>query len=230
MTAVAVIVAGGSGSRFGGDTPKQYLVLGGRPMLELTLSRFMAASSIRSIVVVVAADRVAALQAELPRHFTKVQQVVAGGATRQDSMACGVMALAVEPDTIVAVHDAARPFIFPETIDACVTAARQHGAAIVALNARDTIKQIDTAHVITKTIPRETIWQAQTPQAFRCELLQRAIKHARETGVQGTDEAALVEALGVPVMVVPGHPWNIKVTTPDDMVLAEAINQRIADA
>lgn len=227
MTAVAVIVAGGMGSRFGGETPKQYLSVGGRPMLELTLSRFMAATSIYSMIVVVAADRVAALQAELPRRFPKVQWVVAGGATRQDSMVCGVASLSVAPDTIVVVHDAARPFIFPQTIDACVAAARQHGAAIVALNARDTIKQVDTAHVITATIPRETIWLAQTPQAFRCELLQRACKHARENGLSGTDEAALVEALGVPVMVVPGHPWNIKVTTPDDMVLAEAINQRI---
>lgn len=221
--AVAVIVAAGSGSRFGGAVPKQFATLGGRPLLEVTLSRFSQATRIDDMVVVAAADRVADLAATLPARFPRLRAVVAGGTTRQESVAAGVQAAGA--CGVLVVHDAARPLIAPELIDRCVMQAAAEGACIVALSACDTIKLVRDGAIV-ETLPRESIWQAQTPQAFHATLLCRALEHARLHGISGTDEAALVEALGVRVTVVPGSARNLKVTTAEDLMLAEALVQQ----
>ncbi len=223
MYTTAIIAAGGSGTRCGGDAPKQYQCVAGRPLLEITLSQFEAAQSITNIILVVSADRVAFMQDQLTNRFPKVRDVVAGGASRQESVARGVRALAADACDIVVVHDAARPLIAPALIDACVAAATESGAAIVALPARDTIKLVRDDAWIERTLPRETVWHAQTPQAFRYELFLRALAHAEKTGFVGTDEAALLENFGERVRVVCGEPWNIKITTPEDFKIAEAI-------
>lgn len=220
---VAVIVAAGSGSRFGGAVPKQFAMLGGRPLLEVTLSRFAQATRIDDMVVVVAKERVAELAAALPARFPRLRTVVAGGATRQESVAAGV--LAAGACGVLVVHDAARPLIAPELIDRCIMQAAAHGACIVALPAHDTIKLVRDSAIV-ETVPRESIWQAQTPQAFHAALLCRALENARQHGISGTDEAALVEALGVRVTVVPGSTRNIKVTTAEDLIVAEALVQQ----
>lgn len=221
--AVAIIVAGGSGARFGGDVPKQYVSLAGRTILEWSVARFEAAASIDRIVVVVAEDRVAEVQVLLCGKFSKSITIVSGGAQRQDSMARGLAAAAADDDTVVAVHDAARPLVTPQVIDACVARAAADGAAIVATPARDTIKRsADGAH-IGATLPRTEIFLAQTPQAARAGLLRQAIAAAQASGASLTDEAGLLEAIGVRVALVVGPATNIKITTPDDVIIAAAL-------
>jgi 2-C-methyl-D-erythritol 4-phosphate cytidylyltransferase len=222
MSAIAIIPAAGSGRRFGGSIPKQYCLLGGRSILDLVLERFEAATSIDGVILVVEAARVAKVDAETAQRYSKVQKVIAGGATRQASVACGVRAIDGSCGC-VAVHDAARPFVSAAVIDQSVAAATQHGAAIVALPARDTMKLVRDGATIAETIPRESMWHAQTPQVVQYELMLRAIAYAETHGVTGTDEASLIEAMGESVAVVTGHAWNVKITTPEDMVVAQAI-------
>lgn len=221
--AVAIIVAGGSSARFGGAVPKQFVPIAGRTILEWSVARFESAPSIGRIVVVVAADRVVEVEALLRKKFFKVTAVVAGGAQRQDSMACGLVAAAVSDDTVVAVHDAARPLVTPAVIDACVARAAADGAAIVAMPSRDTVKHVVDGISIVRTIPRNEIYLAQTPQAVRAGLLRQAIAAAQTSGAQWTDEAGMLETIGVRVTVVAGPPTNFKITTLDDLQMAEAL-------
>jgi 2-C-methyl-D-erythritol 4-phosphate cytidylyltransferase len=156
--------------------------------------------------------------------FGQRVHVVEGGDSRQESVVHALNALSAEPDDIVLVHDAVRPLIDTATIERTIDAVAEHGAAIVALPAVDTIKQVErTAHgaIITSTIPREFIVQAQTPQGFRFGLLQKAMSEAVEDGFVGTDEASVVERAGIPVAVVHGSQVNLKITQPGDIELAE---------
>lgn len=227
MRATAVLLAAGSGTRFGNHVPKQYLLLGGRAILEHALRRFEAAQSIEQIVLVVAPDLVEGTLARYQRTFSKLRYVVRGGARRQDSMAAGLAVLtAVSDETVIAVHDVARPLIRSALIDECVTVAAARGGCIVALPAQDTIKSVAANGLIERTVPRETVWLAQTPQAFPLGLLRKAVMLAQQGAVTVTDEAAMVEALGAPVAVVRGDVANIKITTPTDLVMAEAVLAR----
>lgn len=222
MRAIAVIPAAGLGTRFGGDVPKQYTLLQGLPLYEHTLARISAAETLSGVIVVVAAECVAQFRDVLPKKFPKVLRVVAGGATRQASVANGFWAIDGACD-VVAVHDMARPLVTPALIDRCVEVAAQCGAAILATPASDTVKQVRAGERVDATLPREMIWLAQTPQAVRCELFQRALAHADATGLVGTDESALVEAIGERVMIVVSNKWNVKITTPEDLVVADAL-------
>jgi 2-C-methyl-D-erythritol 4-phosphate cytidylyltransferase len=221
---VALVPAAGRGLRMGGSVPKQFLSLGGEPLIVQSLRTLQAASVVDQIVLAVPRADVEYCADEIvSRHrFTKVTKVVAGGAERQDSVR---YALAQVPsDTeIVLIHDAVRPFVTLRMIAEVVAAARKEGAAIIALPMRDTVKQVRTDGTIERTVDRTPLWLAQTPQAFRLDWIDVAHKKAHAEGIRATDDAFLVEWLGHSVAVVEGSGENIKVTRPEDMVIGEAI-------
>ena len=223
---VAIIPAAGSGSRLGGQIPKQFLELGGAPILAHTISRFIECDDISAIAVALPADRLDEFRARnRGARIVKPIYYVNGGAERSDSILNALEAVAELQPEIVAVHDAVRPFVTPAQISAVIAKAKEVGAAILALPATDTIKEVE-AGLIQRTIDRRRIWRAQTPQAFRYELLMRANLEARAAGLPSaltTDDSLLVERLGAPVAVVEGSPNNIKITTPEDLILAETL-------
>jgi 2-C-methyl-D-erythritol 4-phosphate cytidylyltransferase len=180
---------------------------------------------VKAIYVAVRKTEIERVRAQASEHgFAEQVHVVEGGDSRQESVVHALNALPAEADDIVLVHDAVRPLIDKATIERTIEAVAEHGAAIVALPAVDTIKQVErTAHgaIITSTIPREFIVQAQTPQGFRFGLLQKAMRDAVEDGFLGTDEASVVERAGLPVAVVHGSQVNLKITQPGDIELAE---------
>ena len=232
MHVVAIIAAGGRGQRLGSPTPKQFLELAGRPVLQRTVEAFLASAVVHEVVVVLPPDAAA----EPPAYLcgtTKPLQIVGGGARRQDSVANGFAAVEDRADVIV-IHDAARPFVSAGLIERTVRAAAEDGAAIAALPARDTVKQgerigqgDEARWVVQATIPRETVFLAQTPQAFRREVLRDAIAAGR-AGVEVTDEAMLAEHAGHRVRLVAGEPANLKITTPDDLAFARGVLEREA--
>jgi 2-C-methyl-D-erythritol 4-phosphate cytidylyltransferase len=215
----AIIVAAGSGTRFGGETPKQFIEIGGKPLLVHTLECFERSPAIDSVILVLAADRVTEFSRLVGIYgIRKVERIVAGGSTRAESVANGLDA-ASPACTIVAVHDGARPLVSGDDIGATVRAAEEFGAACLTARVTDTIKQV-SGGVIKSTVDRAALRRALTPQAFRFELLRRAFQDADLTDA-ATDECYLVEQLGVAIKVVEGSPRNIKVTTPDDLAIAE---------
>ncbi len=238
MRVFVILPAAGLGTRMvttaapGRQLPKQFLELAGVPILIHTLRAFARVPAVSAIYVAVRASeraRLAGLLDEYGELAGKVQ-VVEGGDTRQESVSNALRALAAtaavdeQQEDIILVHDAVRPLISPRLIERTIEAVALHGAAIVALPATDTIKQVErTAHGarVTATIPRECIVQAQTPQGFRRSLLERAFAEAEAEGFLGTDEASIVERAGMEVAVVPGSPANMKVTQPGDLELAE---------
>jgi 2-C-methyl-D-erythritol 4-phosphate cytidylyltransferase/2-C-methyl-D-erythritol 2,4-cyclodiphosphate synthase len=219
---VAIIAAGGQGSRLGAGAPKQLLEIGGRTMLDRSVAAFDGHPRVAALVVALPA----AMLADPPPCLgacTKPVQLVAGGERRQDSVARAFEA--IDPGTdVVVVHDAARPFVDAATIDRTIDAAVESGAAIAALPSRDTVKLArgDAGGAcVDETIPRERVWLAQTPQAFRREVLAAAIALGARGG-SGTDEAALAEQAGHMVRLVEGDARNIKITTRTDLELARA--------
>jgi 2-C-methyl-D-erythritol 4-phosphate cytidylyltransferase len=212
-----------------GPQPKQFLALDGIPILIHSLRAFAAVARVSAIYVAVRPSEIERVEAQIADYaaeygFAGRVQVVAGGNHRQESVSNALAALPAQPDDIVLVHDAVRPLIDAATIDRTIDAVIEHGAAIVGLPAVDTIKQVErTAHgaLITSTIPREFIVQAQTPQGFRFGLLQSAFAEAMADGFVGTDEASVVERAGHPVAVVHGSQVNLKITQQSDLELAE---------
>jgi 2-C-methyl-D-erythritol 4-phosphate cytidylyltransferase len=217
--AFGIVVAAGRSVRMGG-TDKMFAPLAGRPLLAWTLRAFKNCDGIDRVVLVVAPgalDRARALVQEW--RFTNVADIVAGGAERRDSVRAG-LDVAVGA-AIVAVHDGARPLVTPDLIAQGVALARQSGAAICAVPSRDTVKQAEgDPPLVRSTIDRASAWLAQTPQCFERELLLRA--HEQPPS-DATDDASLVEALGQGVRLYEGAFWNMKVTTPDDITVAEAL-------
>ncbi len=215
----AIIVAAGTGSRFGGETPKQFLEIGGKPLLVHAIGRFESSSEIKAIVVVLAHDRVTEYSEYLRGSgITKLRAVVAGGATRAASVQNGLHAIDWNCP-VVAVHDGARPLVTADEIDRTVRAAAEHGAACLATTVTDTIKEVSDG-LIEGTIDRATLRRALTPQAFRKEILEMAFSGV-DLSESVTDECFLVERIGIEIAVVEGSPRNIKVTTPDDLRIAE---------
>ena len=224
MHVTAIIAAGGSGRRLGAALPKQLLEIGGRTILERSVAAFASHPRITDVIVAVPAELAAAPPAWLGRY--ERVQVVEGGARRQDSVAAAFDRVAPVAD-VVLVHDAARPFVSAELIARCIDGAERFGGAIAALPVVDTVKRVESgvdAPVIRGTVPRESIYLAQTPQAFRRDVLRDAIAAGR-AGVEGTDEAALAEHAGHAVRVVAGDPANVKITTSADL---EQAHQRLA--
>ena len=181
---------------------------------------------VRRIVVVVAAEREALCRELLHTHGPWPQPiaVVHGGAERQDSVWNGLAALETHCE-IVAIHDAARPFISVEAIQRSIEAAAETGSAVVATPVRDTIKRADAQHTIRETVSRHDLWLAQTPQTFQVGVIRAAHQWAQQRGIVGTDDATLVEQMGRPVRIVPGDALNFKIATPDDLALAQAVLQ-----
>ncbi|MGB6191309.1 MAG: 2-C-methyl-D-erythritol 4-phosphate cytidylyltransferase [Terracidiphilus sp.] len=225
MQVFAILPAAGLGTRMAGPEPKQFLALGGIPILIHSLRAFASAKRVTTIYVAVRRSQIKRVEAQVDQFgFTGRVRVVEGGDNRQESVAHALAALPAGPDDIVLVHDAVRPLIDAATIDRTIDAVIEHGAAIVGLPAVDTIKQVRrTAHgaEVTSTIPREFIVQAQTPQGFRFELLKKAFAEATANGFVGTDESSVVERAGLPVAVVAGSQVNLKITQPGDLALAE---------
>ncbi len=205
--------------------PKQFLELNGKPILVLTVRAFLQVPAITRIFVAVRNSEMQRVESQLSEHgLSGKVTVVEGGDTRQDSVHNAMKALHAGDEDIVLVHDAVRPLIDAATIERTIESVEHHHAAIVAVPAVDTIKQVErTADgaIITSTIPRERIVLAQTPQGFRFRLLRQAMESAELDGFVGTDEASLVERLGIDVAVVPGSPRNFKITQPGDLALAE---------
>lgn len=208
-----------------GPQPKQFLALDGAPILIHSLRAFAAVEQVTAIYVAVRKTEVERVEAQIAEYgFAGKAKVVEGGDSRQESVAHALAALPAADDDIVLVHDAVRPLIDAATIARTIEAVAEHGAAIVGVPAIDTIKQVErTAHgaLVTSTIPREFIVQAQTPQGFRYKILKQAFAEAAADEFQGTDEASLVERAGAPVAVVHGSPTNLKITHAGDLELAE---------
>jgi 2-C-methyl-D-erythritol 4-phosphate cytidylyltransferase len=216
----AILVAGGRGRRFGGDVAKQFQLLAGVPLLVWSARRMATIAGLTRLIVVAARDEHARCRAllaplALPLH------VADGGEERQHSVASGVAALGADA-VIVVVDDAVRPLVEPAAIAACIAAARVSGAALLATPVADTVKRT-AGDMVMETVPRRDLWLAQTPQTFRADVLRRAHAEAARLGIVDTDDAALVERLGLPVRVVPASHLNRKITTPDDLAWAEAI-------
>jgi 2-C-methyl-D-erythritol 4-phosphate cytidylyltransferase len=220
----ALIPAAGSGRRMGGMIPKPFLQLGAREILARTLDVFEVCGAIDEVWVIVAPEHTAFCQQAIVEGygFQKVKGVVTGGATRQESVWHGLQRLGEHIDVVV-VHDGVRPFVTDAMLRDMVHHAARYGAAITAVPVKDTLKRVSEAGEVEATVPRDRLWRVQTPQAFQRHLLQAAFLHAWERGVTATDEAGLLEALGQSVKVVLGMESNIKVTTPDDLLLAENI-------
>jgi 2-C-methyl-D-erythritol 4-phosphate cytidylyltransferase len=214
--AAAILLAAGRAERMGG-IDKALAPLGGIPLLEHSLSVFQDSPSVDEVVVVASPANIEAVR-EVALAYPKAGAVVPGGERRRDSVRAGLDAAAGA--AFVLVHDAARPFLSPEMIGACLAAARGAGAAICVVPVADTIKRSMDGHLVRGTVSRAGLYLAQTPQCFRRDLLLRAHEGS---DVDATDDAALVEHLGEPIWLVPGSPLNLKVTTPEDLVLAEAV-------
>jgi len=221
---VAIVVAGGQGTRFGVNRPKQFLELNGIPVIIHTLRRFEESRQIESIVVVLPAADVAAFQSLIEKYaLQKVWRVVAGGDTRAQSVRNGLAA--IEDARVVAVHDAVRPLVTSEEVDRVVAAALETGAAILVAPVSDTIKEVQ-AEQIVRTVARSELRRALTPQAFHFQILNRAyqdLEQLEADGIDVTDDSFLVERLNIVVTVVEGSARNFKITEPDDLAIAEAL-------
>jgi len=219
MHVTAIIAAGGRGERLGGAVPKQLIQVGGRSLLERSVAIFQTHPAVDEIVVALPGDLVADPPPYL-KASAKPLRVVTGGERRQDSVV-NAFNVTNETSDVIVIHDAARPFASQDLVTRTITAAVETGAAVAAIAAGDTVKRAGmNPVVVVETIPRDTIYLAQTPQAFRRNVLRDAIAFA-QTGVEVTDEATLAERAGHPVRVVPGEPTNIKITTPADLPVAE---------
>jgi 2-C-methyl-D-erythritol 4-phosphate cytidylyltransferase/2-C-methyl-D-erythritol 2,4-cyclodiphosphate synthase len=233
MFVSAIIAAGGRGLRVGGAVPKQLLTVAGRPILERSVAVFLAHPDVQEIVVALPADLAADPPAYL-RNLPERVRVVAGGERRQDSVFQAFQAVNARAEVIV-IHDAARPFASADLITRTIAAAVKSGAALAAIPATDTVKRSVRSNesgasrsdeqFVVETLARDTIFLAQTPQAFRREVLDGAMAASRN-GHEATDEAVLAERAGYRVQLVDGEATNIKVTTPEDLTLADAIAQK----
>ncbi|MGD9031663.1 MAG: 2-C-methyl-D-erythritol 4-phosphate cytidylyltransferase [Desulfobacteraceae bacterium] len=223
LKTVAIIPAAGTGMRMKNDRPKQFLDLQGRPLLAFTLEKFQVCPAIDSIILVAPQNEVKYCRSEIVErhHLTKVENVVAGGERRQDSVRLGIEASGGDYG-LVLIHDGVRPLITHDLIERVVKAAQEHRAVISGLPAKETVKEIDKNAQVIKTYDREKVWLVQTPQVFRYEDILMAHRRAVEEGWEEvTDDALLVEKVGIPVKVVEGPEDNIKVTTPQDLELVK---------
>jgi 2-C-methyl-D-erythritol 4-phosphate cytidylyltransferase len=222
----AILPAAGLGTRMGAGTPKQFLELGGEPLVIFTLRRLAACAAITDFILATRGEELTSLEDRVSKaRLGRPARVVHGGDTRQQSVANALAQVAPETE-IVLVHDAVRPFVTPAQIERLIAEARTRGAAILGIPAIDTVKEVKRASLpedvalITSTIPRERIVLAQTPQAFQYAILREAFARAKQDDVTASDEASLVERLGREVFVVLGSERNLKITRPSDMDLA----------
>lgn len=222
---IAIIVAAGSGTRFGGATPKQFLEIGGKSLLIHTIEKFENCAAIDEIILVLSASEIENFQTSAENFkLKKLKKIVAGGQTRAESVFNGLNAIAEESAEIVAVHDGARPFVTCEEIAATVEKAKETGAACLVGLVTDTIKEIADGKIVG-TIERTKLRRALTPQAFRFDILQKAFADA-DLSEAATDECFLVERLGQQIAIVEGSAKNIKITTREDWEFAGKILEK----
>jgi 2-C-methyl-D-erythritol 4-phosphate cytidylyltransferase len=220
----AIIVAAGSGTRFNSEKPKQFVEINGKPLIAHTIERFEAAESVDSIVLVIARDSIDEFQTIVEKFkLQKVSKVVEGGATRAESVRNG-LGMVRNETAVVAVHDGARPLVTPEEIDATISKAAEFGAACLVAPVTDTIKTIRGGE-IAATLDRTHLRRALTPQAFRIEVLRAAFE-AVALDESVSDECYLVEKLGHPISIIEGSSRNIKITHPDDLLIAQRFLER----
>ncbi len=219
----AIIVAAGSGKRFGGEVPKQFKTVCGRPLLSWAIERFEKASQINNIVLVVAEDYLLYTSEHVvdPYGFSKVSKIIKGGETRQESVLNGLKAIPTST-SVVAIHDGARVLIQPNDIDRAIETAKTERAVIIASKTRDTMKRVVENHIIS-TVDRENLYNAETPQVFQYDLIMEAHKEAENKKVDFTDDASLIEQRGFKVTIVEPSGLNMKVTNSEDLLIVEAI-------
>lgn len=218
---VTIVVAGGAGKRMGGDLPKQFLLLGGRSILDRAVSAVAASGRVDGIVLALPPSFPSGVR-ESYRAVEKVMAVVEGGDERHDSVRNALRAVPPEAEVIL-VHDAVRPFVPQELIDRCVDLAAEHGAVVPVIPLRDTVKRWSAEGRTLVTVDRSKLMRAQTPQAFRSEVLRDAYRKAEEEGYRGTDDASVVERAGHPVIPVPGSEENLKITLREEYRMAAGL-------
>ena len=219
-----IIVAAGKSERFKGPISKPYLELGDKPVIVHILSVFSRERLADEIILVVNARDAERIRKVLSNFSIKVDKVVFGGKRRQDSVACGLREISPKSN-IVLLHDGVRPFVSQKLINRVIEETRVSGAVAPAIPCEDTIKEVEKQKVV-KTLQRNSLWAVQTPQGFKRQILFSAYKKAEADNYQGTDDAELVEHIGYPVKIIPGDKENIKITTPADLVFAEALLKR----
>jgi 2-C-methyl-D-erythritol 4-phosphate cytidylyltransferase / 2-C-methyl-D-erythritol 2,4-cyclodiphosphate synthase len=223
MRTIAIIPAGGAGKRLKEKKAKQYLFLDDLPVLIHALKVFQKAKIINEIILIIPKDDIASSKQMINKYaLTKVSEIIAGGRERQDSVKNGLAAIKGKCDLVV-IHDAVRPFVTEKMIEDVIETARKTGAASIGVKAKDTIKETKKDNLVKSTIPRENIWLTQTPQAFRYEILKKAYQVAYAKKFYGTDDALLVERVGKKVRMIEGSYENIKITTQEDMMIADTI-------
>lgn len=220
----AIIVAAGKGIRLKDAVRKQYVALDGIPILGRTLNIFDSCQRVNQIIGVVPKEDIDFCRHEILMSAKLQKDViwVAGGAERQDSVFNGLKAIETD-DGIVLIHDGVRPFVSQEHLVACIKGAAEFGACILGIPAFDTVKKVNSTNEITQSLKRDTLWLAQTPQAFKVKLIKKAHEKAKHEGFMGTDDASLVERLGEVIKIIPGSRSNIKITHREDLKLAQAI-------
>lgn len=224
MNICVIIPAGGSGQRFGTQIPKQFILLHHLPIILHTLLVFESHPLISSIVIAVANDWIEYTSEQIQLHgITKVTSIIPGGSERQFSIENALSTDEARNSDIVLVHDAVRPFTSHKLITSLITTALNTGAAIPALSPKETIKKVNSDSIVEQTLDRTLLRSAQTPQAFQRDILVHAYTHAHHHALSVTDDASMVEAIGIPVTILEGEETNIKITTPWDFKLAEFI-------
>lgn len=231
MRTLAIILAGGAGKRMGAATNKQFLLIDNKPIIVHTLQIFEDCRSIDSIYLVVNQKDLPVIQKEILEkyRFNKVTKLVIGGRLRQDSVRNGLEAIEGSCD-IVVIHDGARPFVSPSFIEKGIFLMEMFDAVIPGLPARDTIKTVSKEGFVSKTLPRDSLWQVQTPQTFKHELIMKAYRDGMAKKLYGFDDATFVEHLGKKVKVIEGSPYNMKITTPEDLIIAQGIISQLKGA
>jgi len=222
----AIILAAGKGTRMGGEEGKVFVPLLGKPLVAWTLLVFESSPDIQEIILVVPPGQEKDCRKKIlsPYHISKVK-IVPGGPERQDSLENGLAEIHA-PCNVVVIHDGARPLVERETLQKALNAAERHGASVVAVPVKDTIKIGDKKKMVVKTLDRTILWAAQTPQAYQYSIIKQALKKAKKDAFYSTDDSSLVERINIPVRIIPGSYENIKVTTPDDVIFGETILRR----
>lgn len=224
MRTLAIILAGGAGKRMGAATNKQFLLIDNKPIIVHTLQIFEECRAVNGIYLVVNQKDLPMIQEEILEtyHFNKVLKLVIGGRLRQDSVRNGLEAIE-NPCDIVIIHDGARPFVSPSFIDKGIFLMEMFDAVIPALPVKDTIKVVSKEGFVQKTLERDSLWHVQTPQTFKYDLITKAYREGVAKKLYGYDDATFLEYMGKKVKVIEGSPYNIKITTPEDLIIARGM-------
>ncbi len=231
MRTLAIILAGGAGKRMGTATNKQFLLLDSKPIIVRTLQVFEECRPVDGVYLVVNQKDLPVMQEEILEtyKFNKVLKLVIGGRLRQDSVKNGLEAIE-NPCDIVIIHDGARPFVSPSFIEKGIFLMEMFDAVIPALPVKDTIKTVSKEGFVMKTLERDYLWNVQTPQTFKYELILKAYREGMNKKLYGYDDATFLEHMGKKVKVIEGSPYNIKITTPEDLIIAKGMLSQLKNS